>query len=126
MIVTIPDNLTDLIDSRNEVRAQREYLQRLDHMSPAQLIEIHELNDFQWELEAALAKLQDGFVYIRWDMNAESWSGQRIFRSIHSTLEGAIAAIPESIRKVNMKRPLYAEYVANYTYEAIEKVRLGE
>jgi hypothetical protein len=60
-------------------------------------------------------------IYIVWDMNADSWTGSRTMQSIHKTLDGAIQAIPERIRKETNKRDLYEPYVANYTYLAVEK-----
>lgn len=79
-----------------------------------------------WEIAAELAKLEENVVYIRWDAHADSWTGQRSMLSVHKTLEGAIAAMPESIRKKEYKRDLFANYVANYTYEVVERVELGE
>lgn len=64
-------------------------------------------------------------IYIRWDMNADSWSGIRTMLSIHKTLEGAIAAVPENIR-TKMERPGNDRYAKNYTYEAIEERMLEE
>ena len=63
-------------------------------------------------------------IYIRWDMNADSWAGTRTILSIHQTLEGAIAAVPENIR-TKMERPATDRYVKNYTYEAIEEREIG-
>ena len=63
-------------------------------------------------------------IYIRWDMNADSWTGTRTLLSIHQTLEGAIAAVPENIR-TKMERPATDRYVKNYTYEAIEEREIG-
>ena len=64
-------------------------------------------------------------IYIRWDMNAGSWSGRGTMLSIHKTLEGAIAAVPE-IMRTKMERPGNDRYVKNYTYEAIEERMLEE
>lgn len=61
------------------------------------------------------------FIYIVWDMNAESWVGSKTMTTIHKTLDGAIQAIPENLRGDEMKRDAYDPYVANYGYYAVEK-----
>lgn len=63
-------------------------------------------------------------IYILWDMNADSWTGSKFMKSIHATLDGAINAIPENLRKEKMKRDLYPPYVANYGYFAVEERQL--
>ena len=63
-------------------------------------------------------------IYIRWDMNADSWMGTRTLLSIHQTLEGAIAAVPENIR-TKMELPATDRYVKNYRYVAIEEREIG-
>ena len=68
-------------------------------------------------------------IYIRWEMPAESWSGQTAILSIHQTLEGALAAMPDDIKKDSLDRtepkeeaiPGWPYYIKNYTYEAIEE-----
>lgn len=60
------------------------------------------------------------FIYIVWDMNLQGY--YPTMKTIHKTLDGAIQAIPESIRNDNrMKQDLCPPYVANYTYLAIEE-----
>lgn len=61
------------------------------------------------------------FIYIVWDMHADSWSGSRTMKSIHKSLDGAIQEIPENLRTDSLKRELVDPYVANYTYRAVEK-----
>ena len=99
-----------------------------EYMKPSQITFL------QTEMaKAAGAALPPLKIYIRWDMNADSWSGTRTIRSIHQTLEGAIAAVPENMR-TKMERPVedrgdipnnFPVYVKNYTYEAIEEKEIS-
>jgi len=70
--------------------------------------------------------MKEGTVFIRWNMNADSWSGTRTMIDIHKTLEGAIAAVDDDIKKAPYIRPLSEndKYVANFTYEAISEENL--
>lgn len=71
--------------------------------------------------------MDDIFIFIVWDMNADSWSGRITMQSLHQTLEGALETIPE-----NLKTPTYDRtessrnhYEKNFTYLAIEKRKVG-
>lgn len=59
-------------------------------------------------------------IYLRWDMNADSWQGTRTLLSIHTTLEKAEAAVPENLRETFSQDP-FPPYVRNFVYEAIEE-----
>lgn len=127
--------LAELIAARTKAEDRREsILKRMESektfvgtpTGDRRALERNRLADYIWDLNFQIAKLEEGVVYIRWDMDAESYSGRRTFLSVHKTLEGAIAAISENIRKDAYKRDPYANYVANYTYEAIEKIKLGD
>lgn len=76
-------------------------------------------------IKAAGSALPPLKIYIRWDMNADSWTGTRTMLSIHQTLDGAITAVPKNIRNDVLERPANDHYVKNYTYEAIEEREIG-
>jgi hypothetical protein len=65
--------------------------------------------------------VEPDYIFILWNMNADSWSGGRSMKTIHKTLEGAIAEIPDNIRQDSLKRDQDDDYVVNYTYMAVEK-----
>ena len=75
------------------------------------------------ELRRKLNSDNRKYVFGRMDMHADSWtSGPPTLLSLHETIEGAIDAIPENLKK--MTREVYDDYVANFTYQAIKKIWL--
>lgn len=65
-------------------------------------------------------------IFIVWDMNADSWSGRITMKSLHQTLEGAEAMIPDSLKKGPYDRTRPDDhYIKHYTYFAIEKRLIG-
>lgn len=64
-------------------------------------------------------------IYIVWDLHENSWSNRTMI-SIHKSQKGAHEKILSDMRTTEeklqkMKRDLFANYVENYTYMAIEK-----
>lgn len=58
------------------------------------------------------------YIYLVWNINADSYNGFTTLGSIHQTLSGAIATIPENMK--NLERPS-ERYVRDYVYRAIER-----
>lgn len=76
------------------------------------------------ELLKKINSTNEKFVFVRMDMGGDSYNGMPRMLSIHETLEGAIDAIPENIRKGYPNRQCFGDYLANFVYEAVQKVRL--
>lgn len=74
------------------------------------------------ELRKKINSTNEKHVFVVYDMQANSWSGKTTMESIHETLEGAIASLPDWCKK--MQRDLYGDWVANFTYFAVKRVRL--
>lgn len=67
------------------------------------------------------------YIYVRYDMKADSYSAIPTPLSYHKTLEGAVQAIPEDFRKQYGRgayENLYGNVVADYRYEAVRRVML--
>jgi hypothetical protein len=81
-------------------------------------------NEAVEELRKKINSPREKYVFVRMDMNADSYNGMPRMLSIHETLEGAIDAIPKNIRQGYPNRQCFSDYVANFAYEAVRKVRL--
>ena len=81
-------------------------------------------NEALEELRKTINSTNEKYVFVRMNTHVDSYSGLATMLSIHETLEGAIEAIPENIRKVYPNREIYDDWVANFVYEAVKKVRL--
>lgn len=55
-------------------------------------------------------------VFVLWFIEANSWNGSRVFKSVHSSIISALNDIPESCLNTSMERPLTGREVANFTY----------
>ena len=62
-------------------------------------------------------------VYILWSLDANSWNAVRQVKAIYQTLEGAIADVPDNIKKLEEK-PSNERYLKNYRYLMIEEYTL--
>lgn len=58
-------------------------------------------------------------VYLRWNVNADSYNGGQWLVSVHMTFEDALATISDNIRRY--ERECYGKQVANFAYETIEE-----
>lgn len=61
-------------------------------------------------------------VYGLYDMKADSMTVSPTLISLHSTVDGADAAVPKNLRQYN--REPWGEYVKDYGYVAIRKIEV--
>lgn len=60
-------------------------------------------------------------IYILWDYDADSWDSRRMFKSVHRTLEGAVAAVAPELRKLERPPTTPDRDVKDYVYAYITK-----
>lgn len=88
-------------------------------MSEANLTSDQALEELRRKLNSDNRK----YVFGRMDMHGDSWAGNPpTLLSLHETIEGAIAAVPENLRSISGN--IYDDYVVNYHYQTIKKIWL--
>lgn len=63
----------------------------------------------------------DKYVYLLWNMHADSWTGTRTLQGVFETEEAAVEALPHDL----YEGEAYGDYTRNFHYFAIEKRKLG-
>jgi hypothetical protein len=134
------DKLTNFLNGANKIlfhtvdvdRAER--LSKVEELSVDQIAErmhISETEVIELLKEAAARLPKPIDLYVVWDTDVNSWNGVRSIRSMHQTLKGALAVIPDTPQKRRIideqkDRPEnWSRYVYDFEGLAIEKRTIG-